>query len=147
MEAFSPQTHRDRLVAQNQLAFAFLSYIPIVPGHVLISPLRVVKTASQLTQEEWAAIFELKSAVCKALGHVFGAEGFNYAWNEGEMAGQTVPHFHLHIVPRKQGDMGIWQYDPRQFLYRPGSRARSPEEELKEIASYIRSVIPSNDLA
>lgn len=72
---------------------------------------------------------------------VFTAEGFNYAWNESEIAGQSVPHVHLHILPRKEGDLGIVGYEPRVFLYRPGSRAISPEEELAEIAARMRSVM------
>lgn len=57
------------------------------------------------------------------------------------MAGQTVPHFHLHIVPRKQGDAGILEYEPRKFLYRPGSREEGPEAELQSVAAQIRAVL------
>ena len=56
------------------------------------------------------------------------------------MAGQTVPHFHLHILPRKKGDTGITQYEPRIFLYRPGTRATLPQEELASLASLLRLV-------
>ena len=65
-------------------------------------------------------------------------EGFNFAWNDGPIAGQSVPHFHLHVLPRKQGDTGITEYEPRQFLYRPGSREASPEAELAAIAKMIQ---------
>lgn len=69
------------------------------------------------------------------------AEGFNFAWNMGEEAGQSVPHFHLHVVPRKPGDTGILEYEPRKFLYRPGSRAVSPEEELQALARLVRNFL------
>ena len=68
----------------------------------------------------------------------FSAEGFNYAWNEGEIGGQAVPHFHLHMLPRKKGDTGIHEYDPRKFLYRPGSREISPDEELDAVVKEIK---------
>jgi diadenosine tetraphosphate (Ap4A) HIT family hydrolase len=71
-------------------------------------------------------------------GHV---EGFHQAWNEGKVAGQSVPHFHLHVVPRKQGDEGITEYEPRKFLYRPGSREETPSQELESIAKQIKEKI------
>lgn len=129
---------KHKVIAENTLAFAFLTYIPIVPGHVLISPKRVVVFSNDLTAEEWHAIMDLKSCVCKVLKCAFGASGFNFAWNEGKDAGQTVPHFHLHVVPRKEGDEGITEYEPRKFLYRPGARAATPEEELADIAAMLR---------
>ena len=70
---------------------------------------------------------------------VFNAEGFNYAWNEGVLSGQTVNHLHLHILPRIKNDTGITKYEPRKFLYRPGIRPTSPEQELIEIASLIKN--------
>lgn len=112
--------------------------MPIVPGHLLICPIRPVATSEALTASEWEAIRQLQQTLCRALKKAFDAEGFNFAWNEGEMAGQSLPHFHLHIVPRKKGDTGILQYEPRVFLYRPGSRAFSPAAELQEVAQYIR---------
>lgn len=132
---------KDRVVAKNNFAFAFPSNIPIVPGHLLICPLRVVQTCENLTNEEWHAILDLKRSVCLALTRAFDAEGFNFAWNMGENAGQSVPHFHLHVVPRKTGDTGILQYEPRVFLYRPGSRAVSPSEELQQTAELIRNCL------
>lgn len=130
---------KERTVAYNNLAFSLLSHMPIVPGHLLICPIRTVVSCEELTLEEWQAILALQHQVCSALRKAFGAEGFNFAWNMGENAGQTVPHFHLHVVPRKLGDTGILEYEPREFLYRPGSRAISPLEELHHTAELIKS--------
>jgi len=129
---------KERLVACNDLAFSFLNHMPIVPGHLLICPIRAVESCEELTLEEWQAILALQHQVCNALRKTFGAEGFNFAWNMGENAGQTVPHFHLHVVPRKAGDSGILRFEPRVFLYRPGSRAVSPLEELRQTAELIK---------
>ena len=130
---------KERIIAKSNLAFSFLTHMPIVPGHSLICPIRPVASCEDLTQDEWKAILELKHQVCIALKQALDAEGFNFAWNEGENAGQTVPHFHLHVVPRKPGDTGILQYEPRLFLYRPGSRAISSSEELQQTAELIRN--------
>jgi diadenosine tetraphosphate (Ap4A) HIT family hydrolase len=133
---------KERQIIRNELAWAFPTNIPIVPGHVLICPIRCVDDFNDLTKEEVAAIFDLQKKLKKAFKKVFSAEGFNYAWNEAEVGGQAVPHFHLHMLPRKGGDTGITEYDPRKFLYRPGSRETSPDKELnavvKEIKKYLK---------
>jgi len=130
-----------RTIIKNDLAFAFPTYIPITPGHILICPVRCVSKINELSQEELLAIFDLEKKLNLALAKAFNTDGFNYAWNEGESAGQAVPHFHLHMVPRKEGDIGIYQYDPRKFLYRPGSREKTPEGELKQIVSLIQDFL------
>ena len=127
-----------RMVAENQCAFAFLNKMPILPGHVLICPKQPVVLSSELTAEMWSDILKIKEVVCDKLQKVLQAKGFNFAWNEGAVAGQTVSHFHLHIVPRKENDAGVAQYEPRVFLYRPGSRADAPKEELISLSKELR---------
>mgnify|MGYP001558970572 CR=1 FL=1 len=94
-----------------------------------------------IENETALGIEQIREKIKLALKKVFGAEGFNYAWNEEVIGGQSVPHFHMHIVPRKAGDAGIYQYEPREFLYRPGARAVNSEEEIKNVASLIKSVL------
>ena len=130
-----------REIAGNDLAWAFPTNIPIVPGHILIAPRRCVARYDDLTAAEKDAIEALRQKICGALKRTFGAEGFNFAWNEAKLAGQSVPHFHLHVVPRKEGDTGIVEYEPRKFLYRPGERPTSPEEELMGVAKRIQSAL------
>ncbi len=98
---------KDRSRADNKLAWAFLTNTPITPGHTLIAPKRVVTRYDELTEAELLAIFELTTVVRERLIQTFGAEGFNYAWNEGAHYGQSAPHFHLHIVSRTPKDEGI----------------------------------------
>ena len=114
---------------------------PITPGHTLIAPVRHVQKFEELTEQERMAIFDLTAEIKIALRDLFGAEGFNLAWNEERVAGQSIPHFHLHVVPRKQGDEGITEYEPRKFLYRPGSRETTPEKELQAVAQQIKKAL------
>src|SRR5262245_33515424 len=92
-----------RNLCSNAYAFAFLTNSPIVPGHTLIVPVRCVVSADELEMHELQAMFDIRSRLKPVLGNLFEAEGFNYAWNEGLVAGQTVPHLHLHMVPRRDG--------------------------------------------
>ncbi len=132
---------KPRMIINNELAWAFPTNIPIVPGHILIAPVRCISYFEDLTAQEKDAIWELRDKLKTALTKAFGAEGFHYAWNEGEVAGQSVRHFHLHMIPRKKGDAGVVEYEPRKFFYRPGSREQTPQAELIEVASLIRSNI------
>lgn len=141
MQTFDINSSRiqKRLIANNHLAFAFLTHMPILPGHTLVCPLRQVANSDDLTHQEWHSILLLKTQICIALKKSLGAQGFNFAWNQAEVAGQTVPHFHLHIVPRSSGDNGIIEYEPRKFLYRTGSRSITPMEELENTALLIKN--------
>ena len=130
---------QERIILKNSLVSAFPTNIPITPGHTLICPNRCIPKLSDLTADETLAIVEMVDIITAALKDAFGAKGFNFAWNEGETAGQNVPHFHLHVVPRKSGDTGVTNYEPREFLYRPGSRKDTPETELKEISRVIKA--------
>lgn len=135
-----PNIH-ERTIARDDLTWTFLTVTPIVPGHVLVCPSRCVEFIEDLTPDELQALFAMRLRIKQALVTVFDAEGFNYAWNEGRMAGQTVPHVHLHIVPRTTDDEGIWEYEPRKFLYRPGSRESAPQQETATIARELAQAL------
>lgn len=130
-----------RVTAENEYAFAFPTNIPITPGHMLVAPKRVVATIDELDDKELIALIDLLRRVKRALRSVLGAKGFNIAWNEGKDYGQSVPRLHIHIVPRSPGDAGITKYEPREFLYRPGSREETPLAELNAIADQLRAVL------
>lgn len=130
-----------RSIVEHELAWAFPTNIPITPGHVLVVPKRCVARYEDLNDDEKVAIEDLRSKLVQVLKKTFQAEGFNFAWNDGKIAGQSVPHFHLHIVPRNTGDAGIYQYEPRVFLYRPGEREATPEQELAAVARQIRDAL------
>jgi diadenosine tetraphosphate (Ap4A) HIT family hydrolase len=79
---FLDATIQPRLLVDNEYAFAFLSYMPIVAGHTLICPKRAVSRFDQLKDFELQSVIHLKDILHTALTIVFEAEGFNYAWNE-----------------------------------------------------------------
>lgn len=129
------------MIYKDDKVLVFPTNIPITPGHILICPIRHVATIEDLTTEESVALQNMVVRLRGILKEVFDVGGFNFAWNEGSVAGQSVNHLHIHIVPRKEGDEGIYKYNPREFLYRTGSRAESPKEELKEVTKIIKEKI------
>ncbi len=132
---------QSRLIYQDDLIIVFPTNIPITPGHTIICPVRHISKIDELSDQELLAIKSFLVKLKNGLKKSLGAEGFNIAWNEGEAAGQAVDHLHLHVVPRHAGDQGIYNYEPREFLYRPGSREISPDQELQDIARLIKTNI------
>lgn len=87
------------------LSFAIVNLKPILPGHVLVSPKRIVPRFADLTPEEVTDLFLTAQTVSKTVGRVFSGTAFNIAIQDGVDAGQTVPHVHAHIIPRKKSDL------------------------------------------
>ncbi|TBU49713.1 diadenosine hydrolase [Dichomitus squalens] len=87
------------------LAAAIVNLKPIVPGHVLVIPTRVVPRFADLEQDELASLMASVQHVGRVIERVYGADGLTIACQDGKAAGQTVPHVHFHLLPRKiQGD-------------------------------------------
>lgn len=129
---------KQRMVVENELAWVFPTNIPITPGHILVAPKRCVAKLDELTNEERLAILSLADKMMTTLKKVYGAEGFNCVWNQEKLAGQSVPHFHLHIIARKEGDTGLLGYDPRSMLYRTGDREPTSEYELQKVSRLLQ---------
>lgn len=133
---------KKRIIAKNEYAMAFPTNKPIVPGHVLVCPTRCISRIDELNHDEIQAMIDLLNVIKKALEKIYNAEGFNHAWNEGVTAGQSVPHLHFHIIPRKKGDSEMFGAEPREFLYRPSAKRKLvPEVELQEVTRNIRNSI------
>jgi superfamily II DNA or RNA helicase/diadenosine tetraphosphate (Ap4A) HIT family hydrolase len=96
-------------VAHNDLAFAVRDRYPVSPGHTLIIPRREVPTWFEATPGEHAALLALVAEVKQALDDELHPHGYNVGFNAGEVAGQTVMHLHVHVIPRYRGDVE----DPR----------------------------------
>ena len=88
----------------SNLTFAIVNLRPLVPGHVLVIPRRVVPRLSYLTNDEYDDLWRSVRVVQNAIESYYGASSSNIAIQDGETAGQSVPHVHVHILPRKATD-------------------------------------------
>ncbi|MQY30006.1 HIT family protein [Nocardia aurantia] len=92
-------------VHETDALYAFLDIRPIARGHTLVIPKRHATDLDELDHETGAVIFTLGHRLAKALRRSeLGADGANLLLNDGRSAFQTVPHVHLHVVPRRSGD-------------------------------------------
>jgi diadenosine tetraphosphate (Ap4A) HIT family hydrolase len=99
-----------RVIASNVLAFAIRDAFPVTPLHALVIPQRHVADFFGLTPDEREACAELIHQLRRdILQEDPKVEGFNIGMNAGEMAGQTIFHCHIHLIPRRRGDVP----DPR----------------------------------
>lgn len=92
------------LLAETGLAAAFFDGFPVSPGHVLVVPRRHEEDYFALTDEEQLALWRLVADVREQLLTLHGPDGFNLGVNAGAVAGQTIPHVHVHVIPRYEGD-------------------------------------------
>ncbi len=96
----------DRIVFENELAVVIRDGFPVTEGHSLIIPKRHVADYFELFQPELNAIHALMHETrSKLLEGDPGIDGFNSGINSGEAAGQTVFHCHVHLIPRRKGDV------------------------------------------
>ena len=86
-------------------SFAFVNLKPILPGHVLVSPIRVVPRLRDLSPNEILDLFLTVQKVGNMVERVFKGSALNIATQDGEAAGQSVKHVHVHLIPRSYGDM------------------------------------------
>jgi diadenosine tetraphosphate (Ap4A) HIT family hydrolase len=98
-----------RTAWSSPLAIALWDLYPLSLGHALVVPRRHAGSWSELTAHEKAALTEGVDAARALIDERYRPDAYNVGFNDGEAAGQTIPHFHVHVIPRYQGDV----LDPR----------------------------------
>ncbi len=109
-----------RIILSNTHVIAIFDGFPVSPGHTLIIPKRHIASLFEATREEQTALFDLLAEMRQLLLDPTQSpltqgrglqlpDGFNIGINDGAVAGQTVMHLHIHLIPRYAGDLP----DPR----------------------------------
>ncbi len=93
-----------RVVLAHDLALAIRDSFPVSPGHTLIIPRRHIGSFFDVTDEERKAMLRLLDTAKSRLDDEFHPDGYNVGINDGQAAGQTVLHLHIHLIPRYAGD-------------------------------------------
>ena len=93
-----------KIIAETDHAVAFLDLHPQSPGHTLVIPKVHAETLIDLPREEAGPLFELVRDTVAQLQDTLDAPGMTIGVNQGIIAGQGVPHLHVHLMPRFEGD-------------------------------------------
>ena len=94
----------DRIISESDYTITIRDSFPVSEGHTLIIPKRHVQSFFELHAIEKAAVLQALDEAKEALDKEFSPDGFNIGINDGEAAGQTVMHLHVHLIPRYEGD-------------------------------------------
>ena len=94
------------LVDENELAYASYDSFPVTDQHCLIIPKRHIENYFNLNEEEVIACYQLiKKMKKKIKNNDQTVKGFNIGSNSGKVAGQSIMHCHIHLIPRREGDV------------------------------------------
>lgn len=120
---FSP-LDRERVIIADDAAVAFYDRFPLSDGHALVVPRTPVRSLFELDPAVQGAVWEMVRRTRLALEERHAPDGFTIGLNDGEAAGQTVPHAHVHVIPRYRGDVpdprgGIRWVIPERAAYWP----------------------------
>ncbi|WP_392508553.1 HIT family protein [Naumannella halotolerans] len=117
-------------VHRDEHTIAFLDHRPLFKGHTLVCPVRHVDTLLDLEPAAMPALFGTAQRIAAALGDALGCQGTFVAMNN--VVSQSVPHLHVHVVPRTKGD-GL-----RGFFW---PRTKYADGEAAEYAARIRAAV------
>jgi diadenosine tetraphosphate (Ap4A) HIT family hydrolase len=101
------EVHNSEWIAANDLAFAIYDKFPVSKGHALVISKRLIATWFDASDAEQAGMMSLVGEVRRFLDDRLHPkpDGYNVGFNSGIAAGQTVPHLHVHVIPRYHGDV------------------------------------------
>jgi diadenosine tetraphosphate (Ap4A) HIT family hydrolase len=96
---------KSRIRLESEFAAAIPDGFPVTEGHTLVLPKRHVPCVFDLPEDELAAVWLLVAEVRARLMAELKPDGFNVGLNDGPAAGQTMTHAHIHVIPRRNGDV------------------------------------------
>jgi histidine triad (HIT) family protein len=116
-------------IREDERTLAFMDIHPLAPGHCLVVVKAHAPSLVDVAEEDLGAAIAAAQKVARALYEVLRPEGLNMLQANGEAAFQSVPHFHLHLIPRWTGDGKGFDWKPvpgdRDEIQRTGQRLKA----------------------
>jgi len=89
---------------EDAMAIAFMDIQPVNPGHVLVVPREHFETLQDIPSAVGAHLYQVAVRLIPIIQKASGAQDMNIVVNSGQAAGQNVMHYHIHLIPRRDGD-------------------------------------------
>lgn len=93
------------MIVNHDLCFARWDKYPVSPGHLLIIPKRHIESLFETSADEFRAFREVLIKAKHVIEQEYQPDGYNIGVNDGQAAGQSVLHVHIHVIPRYRGDV------------------------------------------
>ncbi|EGC28284.1 hypothetical protein DICPUDRAFT_160396 [Dictyostelium purpureum] len=121
----------------SELSFALVNLKPVLPGHVLVCPKRVVPRFKDLTKDEITDLWVSAQKISSIIETHFKGDSLTYAIQDGKSAGQTVEHVHIHIIPRRPKD-----FEENDQIYTEIEKADRKPRTYEEMAAEAAELRP-----
>ena len=144
-DIFCSDKIKESIFYKTRYTMAVCDIAPVLPGHSLIIPIRHVTDIVQLTDEEVVDMFDVVKKTRPILSRVFanGSDSYNLTAQIGPYSGMSVPHLHMHIIPRTSSDE--FQHDNNR-LYDMIERARRIRgDEMASRVALLKKELERND--
>lgn len=99
----NPDLHE--IIAENEFAYSAWDANPVSEGHVYVTPSKHIVSIFDIDKDTWQAMHEVSQKVRDLISEKFDIDQFTIGFNEGRLAGRTIDHVHMHIIPRYAGDV------------------------------------------
>ena len=99
------ENQKFKLIVENDFCVARWDANPVSKGHALIIPRKHILSFFDLKEDELVKMFSLMKEVKNVIQKEYNPDGFNIGINDGEAAGRTIHHLHIHLIPRYKGDV------------------------------------------
>lgn len=99
-----PFCRPERIVGETEMFYLVRDAYPVNEGHILLVLKRHEPSFLEITPQEWNDLYVAVQDAWRLLADQLGADQFNVGVNVGAAAGQTIPHVHVHVIPRYPGD-------------------------------------------
>lgn len=117
-------------IFENDKVLAFLDINPINPGHTLVISKKHYETLKDMPPHEWEYLNGIVHDLYQKINKKVEPDGINIVQNNGKIAGQAIPHVHVHIIPRFKGDESHYQ-----VLWKP---RKLEEKQMKEMQKRLK---------